>query len=151
MWHTHELTDFEKEALRGMGQGLEQWEAQLYRRFREARADGVKKMINQTYTTQDARNRREPTEFLQTLLKHARSGGIDTVRHQLDIAWSNLDPELQRDIPEPTEATSITEFQGLLDRKKTVWFKIYGRSNQGQGVHAYPPAFGQPNRTVAPA
>jgi hypothetical protein len=150
MWHTHKLTDFEKEALRGMGQGLEQWEAQLYKRFREARADGVKKMVNQTYTVADARNWREPTEFLQTLLKHARSGGIESTRHQLDIAWSNLDPELQREIPEPTETTSISEFQALLDRKKTVWFRIYGRSGQGQGGQTYPSTSVQPPRPQPP-
>ena len=61
MWHPHEFSDFEKEALQRMGQGLEQWQARLYKQPRETRLQGVKKMVQQTYNIQDARKCKEPT------------------------------------------------------------------------------------------
>jgi hypothetical protein len=49
---------------------------------------------------------------------------MENTLNQLDLAWTNLDAELQRDIPEPTERTTITEFQSQLDRMKPVWFRL---------------------------
>ena len=124
MWHTHELSELKQEALRGLGQGLERWELHLLKRFKELRCVSLQRLMNEKYTLADARNRREPTSYVQSLLSHARSAEMENTLNQLDLAWTNLDAELQRDIPEPTERTTITEFQSQLDRMKPVWFRL---------------------------
>ena len=129
MWHTHELSELEQDALRGLGTGLERWEAMLLKRFKELRSVALQRLMGEKYTTNDAKHRKEPTAYVQSVLSHARASGIDNVLNQLDMAWTNLDAEVQRDIPEPTERTTVTEFQSQLERMKPVWFRIYGKSS----------------------
>ena len=80
MWHTHELSELEQEALRGLGQGLERWETALTKRFKEPRTISLQKLMTEKYTTQDAKARREPAAYVQTILGYARSAGMESVQ-----------------------------------------------------------------------
>jgi hypothetical protein len=131
MWHTNELSDLEKEALREVGDGLERWETTLVKRFKELRSVSLTKAMRGRYTISDVKHQREPTAYVQTLLGHAKAAGLDNVLNQLDLAWNNLDPDLQRDIDEPSDRTTITEFLAQLNRKKVSWFRVYGRQSTG--------------------
>jgi hypothetical protein len=67
---------------------------------------------------------------------------METIQNQLDIAWSNLDAELQRDIAEPDDRTTVSDFINRLEAMKPVWFRIYGKGPAHPSSNATNPGLG---------
>ena len=71
------------------------------------------------YTLTDARSRREPAAYVQSILCYAIAANIDKVEIQLTCAYINLAPELQMFLDPPDDKTTVGEFiENVEGRKK---------------------------------
>ena len=131
VWYSTQLSDLEKEDLRA-GQGVTNWTNALIRKFRESHTVALSKLQGERYTTLDARNRREPTDYVYSVVREARAASFDKESQQLTYAYNALDPELRALLDEPDEKTSVEEFLKAVERKKNAWFDIHQphRSNR---------------------
>jgi len=116
---------------------VKQWCKLLIKRFKETVASALTVLEGQKYTTTDARNGRSTTSFIQNVLRHAKSAGIDNLQGQLTWAWTKLAPELRVHVPTPTENTTLGEFIRLLDERQETWQSLYkhGHRSYLSGLH----------------
>ncbi|OJD26576.1 hypothetical protein ACJ73_02032 [Blastomyces percursus] len=63
----------------------------------------------------------EPRAFVHEMFRNSQAAQIDSVYNQLTQAWAAFQPELRRDIPEPTEHTSKAEFLNQVEAKAGIW------------------------------
>lgn len=80
LWYTTELSDLEKLGLRA-GNDIEEWCKVLLRRFKESTGVALAHLTAEKYTLADARNRREPSGYVQAVICHAKSANIDNVEN----------------------------------------------------------------------
>lgn len=82
----------------------------------------------------DARQGRPPRAYAQNILRHAKAAHMTSVYNQLSLAWNNLALEFRRDVPEPTSATTLSQFLNQIDSKKNIWYEM-ARQNRGTQQH----------------
>lgn len=66
-WYTAELSNLERSGLRSVANGVETWCFLLAARFKKPSGVALTKLTKQKYTIKDARNRREPASYVQTI------------------------------------------------------------------------------------
>ncbi|KAJ5921991.1 hypothetical protein N7516_009694 [Penicillium verrucosum] len=119
-WYDTELTDFEKASLRWMP--LEEgWYPQLIKRWKPPRAEALRKMDVTRYTWNDVRIGKEPRDYAQEIMRHSRAVGRDELFDQLVKVRDNIEPSLRRDVINPSDTTTLTEFLEHLDLKFLDW------------------------------
>jgi hypothetical protein len=119
-WHTSELTDFEKDALRTVD--LERgW---IKQRFKERAPIAWNRLEKERYTLKDAANGGPPRAYAQAVFRDAKAAGVESVYNQLVAAWTHLHWEFQRDIPAPTSTTTMIDFLDQLESKTDIWKNI---------------------------
>jgi hypothetical protein len=131
-WYTGELNDLTREALRTLPTGMTRWIELLEERFKKPMLEAQTELISQKYTCNDALNRREPTEYVQTMVLAAQSAGLSTVHQQLTWAWFGIDDALRAFLNEPTDNTSVAEFINQMNGKKDSWAGLIRNRNGGQ-------------------
>ncbi len=118
-WYSFELTQLERDALRGLGEGVDQRIQALEKRFKPSILISMTALTSEKYSLADARNRREPASFVQPIIRHAKGAGFDSVKAQLTYAWNQIDVKLKRDILKPNDNTTTSSFiQGLKAKKE---------------------------------
>ena len=122
-WYTTELTDFEKESLedRTVERG---WIPQLIKRFKPRAAEALEVIHNLRFGYPEIRSGKTPRHFVQELMRHARAAHYEDPFNLLTMAWSRFDPALRRDIAEPKETTTMSQFLEEIDAKAGVWRDI---------------------------
>ena len=94
-WYTAELTNLERIGLRADTNGVDAWCSALISRFKEPSGVALSKLTAEKYSIKDAKNRREPSAYVQAIIRHARAANIDGVHNQLTFAHEGLAPELR--------------------------------------------------------
>ena len=87
----------------------------------------MEKLVAEKYTAADASREREPAEYVQTMLLHAKLANIDSVENQLTFAYKGISPELRAFVDPPDSNTTVSQFIAALEKKKDTWFDIQPR------------------------
>ena len=130
-WYTSELTDGEKR-LAQYGDNVDEWTTLLLARFKPPRSTGMAVVLREKYSLQDAARHREPREYAQTVIRAAKTAELGGTPDHLLLIWNGLDLEFQRDIDEPTQATTQNSFLQELDKRKHQWWAYAARSRLPQ-------------------
>jgi hypothetical protein len=120
-WYSGEIDEFKRAGLRTMPDGLDRWINELQGRFKKSMTEAQKELISQRYTVKDAMNRREPGEYVQSMVRSARNAGLKEVQQQLVWAWNGIEGPLQAVLDEPDENTTVAEFIKQMNSKKNSW------------------------------
>lgn len=96
--------------LRNDANGVENWYSAPLARFKEALSAPLSGLILPRYTLADARNRREPAEYAQTMIRRAKSSSLTSTSNQLTFVYEGLTAELRRNIRPSTENTTVGEY-----------------------------------------
>ena len=88
----------------------------------------LSKLTNEKYTLKDAQNQREPTEYVQTMIRYAKGANINQVYNQLIFAHKQIVLELRFMVDLPTKATLVAQYIQALDIKKLLWFALHSHS-----------------------
>ena len=126
MWYTTELSELEKLGLRA-GDDVEQWCKTLTKRFKESTGVALNHLTAEKYSVADARNKREPAGYVQSVIRHAKAANIDNVENQLTFAHQGIAAELRAFVDAPSETTTVASFIQVLELKKDTWFEMSAR------------------------
>lgn len=113
-----ELTDEQRRFLRKDTNGVDEWCSMLIERFKELNAVALAKLTSEKYTIRDTRNRRQPPEYVQAIIRHAKGAGIACTYNQLVFAHQGIATELRVSIDPPTRTTLVADFIQTLIIKK---------------------------------
>ena len=84
------------------------------------------------YTIQDVRRRRDPADYVQSIVLLGQNTGIAiTDATQVRIAYEHMEGQLCRDLSRPNKYTTVESLIEELSALKHVWFDIYSSSNLG--------------------
>lgn len=101
------------------------------------------------YGVNDARQRKEPADYIYEVIRRAKTAGFDRTEQQFTYAFHGLDPELKAMLKEPRADNIIESFLTAVERKKQAWFEVYQqRTNRvfsNCPSTAPPEAYGQSN------
>lgn len=122
IWHSIELSETEKTLLRRAD--LAAWYETLIARFKQRTPLALKSLQQSRYTMANAKEKKDPRQFVEDIVRHARAAQIDSVYNQLSMAWQNLDWQFRLHIPEPTTNTTIQQFLNQLDGQADTWFEM---------------------------
>ncbi|CAG8253100.1 unnamed protein product [Penicillium olsonii] len=124
-WYSSELSEQDRLILRTFPCDSEfGWFTMLEKRFKPRAASAMAELMSSSYSWTDVRNALPASAWAQTVLRHAHAAGISGVTQQLQLAWTHLDPSLQRDIPEPSNGTTVAAFMAQLDQRYGQWFDM---------------------------
>jgi hypothetical protein len=146
-WYATELNDMEKGYLRMATLELG-WSSCLIKRFKPRVPQALNRITETKFGFSDINAGTSPRAFAQTMLRYTKAAVIDSVYNQLSLIWSRMDMDLRKDIPEPTENTTIAEFITDLEAREDIWKEQASRRqnrNQAQGKN---PGFSQGNRNT---
>lgn len=77
------------------------------------------------YGVNDARQRKEPADYIYEVIRRVKAAGFDRTEQQLTYAFQGLDPELKAMLEEPRADTTIESFLTAVEWKKQAWFEVY--------------------------
>ena len=123
-WYTAELSNLERTGLRNDPRGVEEWCNALLARFKELPGVALSHLTSEKYTLADARARREPADYVQAIIRHAKSANIDAVVNQLTFAHQGIAAELRVFIDPPSPTTTVASFILSLEMRKDAWFEL---------------------------
>lgn len=83
------------------------------------------KLTTEKYTIRDARNQREPAEYVQAIVRHAKGADIESIYNQLVFAHEGIAAELRVFLEPPTRMTTVADFITALELKKKAWFNLH--------------------------
>ena len=118
-WYTSELSDFNCDMLNN-DPGMKSWVNTLSHRFKVPTSVALDLLIDETYTLDDVRTRRSPTQYVRAIMRHGIGCNIVNVANQLSFAYRCLVSELRVFISPPTESTKAADFICALEEKQEV-------------------------------
>ena len=128
-WYTNELAHLSRIGLRNDTDGVKEWCNALEARFRDSPGKSLATLEAVRYSVKDARARRDPAEYVSTIVLHAKNAGIATTEAaQVLLAYEHMDGELRLNLPRPTDSSTIPSLLEELRHQKDIWFDIYGTS-----------------------
>lgn len=75
-WFTNQLTHASRQGLRHDPDGVKGWCDTLEERFRDSPSKSLSMLEAIRYTTKDARNRRDPADYVSTIVLNSKNAGI---------------------------------------------------------------------------
>lgn len=61
------------------------------------------------------------------MLHYAKAAGMDSMFNQLTVIWNRMHVSIRRDIPVPTEHTTLGQFLRNVDDKASIWQELADR------------------------
>ena len=92
----------------------------LFQQFKIPTSVALSFLTDETYSLENARRRRPPTQYFRTIIRYGIGCNITKVANQLSFAYRRLSPELRVFVAPPTESTRITDFMRTLEEKQEV-------------------------------
>ncbi|KAN0086940.1 hypothetical protein V8E54_000628 [Elaphomyces granulatus] len=128
-WYTVELTDFERRSLRQLPL-VDGWYTMLVNRFKLRPSEALGKLTTLSFAPAEVHQGRSVRAFAQAVFRYSQAADIRSQYNQITQAWTKLHPNLRRDVPEPTEKTTIAEFLSQLEAKESIWRDIAAAANR---------------------
>ena len=126
-WYTTELSAASRLGMRLDPAGVATWCTMLEERFRDAPGKSLAALEAVRYTVADARLRKDPAEYMTTIVINGKNSGIAvTEASQVLLAYEHIDGQLRRDLARPTPTSTVSSMIEELRLIKDVWFDIYG-------------------------
>ena len=130
-WYTNELAHLSRIGLRNDNDGVKEWCNALEARFRDSPSKSLVALEAIRYTVRDARSRRDPLDYVSTLVLHAKNAGITpTEAAQVMLAYEHIDGQLRLHLPRPQDNSTISGLLEELRHQKDIWFDIYGNDSR---------------------
>lgn len=85
-WYTSELSDFNGDTLNN-DPSVKNWINTLFRRFKVPTSIALGFLTNKTYSLNDARARRLPTQYVCAIMRHGTGRNIVDIANQLSFAY----------------------------------------------------------------
>jgi hypothetical protein len=127
-WHNQELNHLPRLGLRADGNGIREWCDALEARFKQAPGQSLRQLEAAQYTISDAYDRKDPLDFVQTVVVHGINSGIaKTEQQQAQLAYNHIDVWLRVTLAKPKGSTTPSEFIEQINQKKHDWFDRYRR------------------------
>ena len=134
-WYTNELSHVIRVGLRNDQNALKEWCDALESRFRDSPGKSLSIVEAIRYTIRDVRARKDPADYVSSILTHSRNAGLATTEAgQVLLAYEHMDGELRRDMAMPSDVSTIASFISDLRRKKDIWYDIYGKQNDSRNA-----------------
>ncbi|KAL9591807.1 MAG: hypothetical protein Q9179_007352, partial [Wetmoreana sp. 5 TL-2023] len=109
-WYTEEISDITRA---GLQTSVDLWCKELEARFRESPNTALDKSEKARYTVSDARARKDPEEYIQSIVACGKNAGTATTENaQVRTAYNHVDVQLRVMLPIPTDETTINQFLG---------------------------------------
>ena len=133
-WYTEELDDIRRSGLRNDPNGVTLWCLALEKRFREDPAKALAKLESLRYTVRDARQGKDPENYIQQIILNGKNAGTVTTDYsQVMTAYEHMDPKLRVSLPMPNERTTVAEFVRVVNLQKNNWFDLYSKTQHSHG------------------
>ena len=130
-WYTEELEHLERVGLRADENGIEEWCRALENRFRDPPGKALSALEATRFTVQDVRRGRDPIDYIQDIVTNSRNAGLATSEYaRVLCAYEHMDGELRRDLPTPSERSTVSELIRVVNKRRHVWSDIYGKSER---------------------
>ncbi|KAI9783323.1 MAG: hypothetical protein M1816_001421 [Peltula sp. TS41687] len=132
-WYTEEISNLTRRGLQMAS--IQEWCDALERRFRDEPSKSLLTVMQERYTVQNVRRRREPTEYMQRMVTAGRNAHRDANEAAICmLAYEHIDGILQQHVAKPNYQTTIQDFMASLREARILWFDIYtSYSNTGPG------------------
>ena len=128
-WYTNQLTHLSRIGLRDSANGVNLWCEALEARFRDSPGRSLSLLEAIRYTVRDARNRKDPADYVSSIVLNGKNAGIaSTEQAQVLLAYEHIDGQLRRDLPRPTDSSTVANLLEELRHQKDIWFDIYGQA-----------------------
>ena len=111
----------------GLQSTVSQWEKQLTQRFKMQASDALILLQADSFSIDDVRQRKSPSDFVQAVARHARDAGLNEMSMQVLWAYNKLAPTLQRDLAMPDKNTTLISFIQQLESKKNAWYAYFSQ------------------------
>jgi hypothetical protein len=138
VWHSHILTDDDRELLRTAT--INAICNKLKSRFKIDYSVALDTLKQSRFTMSDVANDKDIMAFVQTMMRNAKA--CDMSRHgQLIAAFEALDGDIQSELDKPTSTTEIDSFLRQIQERESVLRKRAQRFRQPQQPYRqqYPP------------
>ncbi|RYC55019.1 hypothetical protein CHU98_g11190 [Xylaria longipes] len=123
-WHTTELTDLEKTALRG---GTVQLICEtLQKRFKKNHSDALQSLQQSRFTMYDLQQGKALRPFIQSVIRDGKACGY-TLKNQLLAAFESLDSDIQSQLTKPADNTTLGTFLTEVDDRESI---LIGKARQ---------------------
>jgi len=129
-WYTEELTHLTCVRLQNDNNDVEEWCKALKARFRDLPSQALTMLEFLQFTVYDARCRRDPVNYVQSIVLHRKNSSIATLnRAQVLLAYKHFDDKLQLHLPASTKQSTVVSLIKTLNFQKNIWYDIYTRNN----------------------
>lgn len=129
-WYTNQLSNLARSGLRNDPDGVTQWCDALETRFQDSPSKSLSLLEAVRYTVRDARSRRDPADYLSSIVLNSKNAGIATTEAaQVLLAYEHMDSQLRRDLPRPTALSTVADLMEELRHQKDIWFDIYSNKD----------------------
>ncbi|KAJ5689576.1 hypothetical protein N7462_003968 [Penicillium macrosclerotiorum] len=121
-WYTSQLSELERAALRSNPvHSPVGWFSTLEAKFRPPRSELLHRFNTTTYAKRDIRAGTPVRHYAQQMLRLARGLGHTSPRDQMIQIRQGLEGDLRRDVPVPSDSTTMSEFISSLEQKYLDW------------------------------
>ena len=125
-WYTTQIEYATRQGFRFDPKGIECWCNALEARFRESPSRSLSMLENIRYTIKDARNRRDPADYVASIVLNGKNSRIATTEEsQVMLAYEHMEGELRRDLSLPKASSTVAGLLTELRNLKDLWFDIY--------------------------
>ena len=122
-WYTSELSNFDRDALNNDLE-VKSWINTLSHRFKLPTSVALNLLTDETYSLEDARARRPPTQYVKAIIQQGIGCNIVDVANQLSFAYRGITPKLKVFVSPPTKSTKASDFIRTFKEKQEVRHKM---------------------------
>ena len=123
-WWLKILSRDERDAMIQLPNGLTRQINRLQDQFKITMSSALEELGRQSYSGQDALERKDPAVYVQNVAKYATQAGIVEEDAQATWAWNHLNVKFQTTVPPPTSDTTIHQFIEQLKNRKELWYRM---------------------------
>ncbi|KAL8634489.1 MAG: hypothetical protein Q9228_007916, partial [Teloschistes exilis] len=115
------------------GDGVERWCKYLEQCFKDSPGRSLAILEEVRYTVNDARNRKDPADYIATIVVNGKNSGIAEKDHaQVLLAYNHMDSVLRDHLTAPHSESTIEALLDELRVRKENWFDRYSRQDNQQ-------------------
>ena len=125
-WYTTQIKYATRQGFRFDPKGIECWCNVLEVRFRESPSRSLLMLENIRYTIKDIYNRRDPADYVASIILNGKNSRIATTEEaQVILVYEYIEGELCRDLSLPKVSSTVVGLLTELRNLKDIQFDIY--------------------------
>ena len=109
------------------GHEIIKWKSLLFRKFKKIQFSTFKTLKFEQYTTENASNDREISEFIIKIVRHAKNAKISDVSVQFNFVWNKFNANFRKFIRKSSFYITVFQFIEKIEKLKKIWHDKYAR------------------------